>query len=80
MPQRPDVWVAKTSVLPSRDRLGNSSRPGALVVHVTQVGLDLDQAERTVRRLAINGRIPEPLRTAHLIAGALGSGQSRGRV
>lgn len=47
---------------------------------VQRVGIgDMDTA-RLIRRLAVHGTIPEPLRTAHLIAGALGAGQSRGRT
>jgi hypothetical protein len=49
-------------------------------VHVQRVGLSLDDAARVVRRLAVYGNIPEPLRTAHLIAGGITTGQSRGRV
>ena len=49
-------------------------------VFVQRAGLSLADAERVVRRLAVSGRIPEPLRTAHLIAGALATGQSRGRA
>jgi endonuclease V-like protein UPF0215 family len=49
-------------------------------VFVQRAGLSLADAERVVRRLAVSGRIPEPLRTAHLVAGALATGQSRGRT
>ena len=49
-------------------------------VWIQRVGLTLRDAERVVRRLAVHGNIPEPLRAAHLIAGALGTGESRGRV
>ena len=49
-------------------------------VFVQRAGLSLADAERVVRRLAVNGRVPEPLRTAHLIAGGLGTGHSRGRA
>jgi len=49
-------------------------------VFVQRVGLSLEHAERVIRRLAVNGSVPEPLRTAHLIAGAIATGQSRGRV
>jgi endonuclease V-like protein UPF0215 family len=48
-------------------------------VFVQRAGLSLADAEPVVRRLAVSGRIPEPLRTAHLIAGGLATGQSRGR-
>ncbi len=49
-------------------------------VFVQRAGLTLADAERVIRRLAVNGSIPEPLRTAHLIAGGITTGQSRGRV
>ncbi|MBA3531670.1 MAG: DUF99 family protein [Ardenticatenales bacterium] len=49
-------------------------------VYVQRVGLTLPEAETVIRRLAIHGRIPEPLRTAHLIAGGIAMGQSGGRV
>jgi endonuclease V-like protein UPF0215 family len=47
-------------------------------VYVQRVGLTAEQARHTVERFALYGHMPEPLRTAHLIAGALGRGQSRG--
>ncbi len=37
------------------------------------------RARNTVDRLAVSSFIPEPLRAARLIAGALARGQSRGR-
>lgn len=49
-------------------------------VHVQRVGLDEMAAADVLRRFTVNGHIPEPLRTAHLIAGALAFGHSRGRV
>ena len=60
------------------ERLGPMERIAAL--QVQRVGIDASTAERVIRRLAVNGTIPEPLRTAHLIAGAMVEGQSRGRV
>jgi endonuclease V-like protein UPF0215 family len=33
-----------------------------------------------VERFALHSHIPEPLRTAHLIAGAIAEGQSRGKA
>ncbi|UCC49631.1 MAG: DUF99 family protein [Gemmatimonadota bacterium] len=48
-------------------------------VYVQRVGLTREEAERVIRRLAVNANIPEPLRTAHLIAGGIARGQSRGR-
>jgi endonuclease V-like protein UPF0215 family len=49
-------------------------------VFVQRAGLSLSDARALVGRLAISGRIPEPLRVAHLIAGALATGASRGRA
>jgi endonuclease V-like protein UPF0215 family len=48
-------------------------------VYVQRVGLTLEESIDVVERFAVHSNIPEPLRTAHLIAGAIGSGQSRGR-
>lgn len=47
-------------------------------IYVQRVGLGKDQAAELVQRFSIHSHIPEPLRIAHLIAGALGRGESRG--
>jgi endonuclease V-like protein UPF0215 family len=49
-------------------------------VYVQRAGLSVQEAKGLVRRLAINSDIPEPLRTAHLIAGGVATGESRHRV
>jgi hypothetical protein len=49
-------------------------------VYVQPVGLSLVEARAVVERFAIHGHLPEPLRIAHLIAGAVGRGHSRGRA
>lgn len=43
-------------------------------------GITLKQAADAVARLAVHGRIPEPLRLAHLIAGGLSGLPTRQRV
>jgi endonuclease V-like protein UPF0215 family len=48
-------------------------------VYVQRAGLSLEQAEQVIRRFAVHSNIPEPLRTAHLIAGGIATGQSRPR-
>jgi len=58
-------------------RLGPMEPLGA--VFVQRVGLTLEEARGVLGRFALHGHIPEPLRVAHLIAGALGRGESRGR-
>ena len=47
-------------------------------VFVQRVGLTMEQATQTIRQFTIHSHIPEPIRTAHLIAGAITDGQSRG--
>lgn len=49
-------------------------------VWVQRVGLSSAEAERVLRGLALHSHLPEPLRVAHLMAGALARGESRGRV
>ena len=49
-------------------------------VFVQRVGVSLQDVETLLRRLAINSALPEPLRTAHLIAGGIGFGESRHRA
>jgi hypothetical protein len=60
------------------EKLGPMEKVGG--VHIQRAGIPLAEAEAVVRRLAVNGSFPEPLRAAHLMAGALATGQSRGRV
>jgi len=49
-------------------------------VYVQFMGLTRDQVAETLLRFTVEGHIPEPLRTAHLIAGAIVDGESRGRA
>jgi endonuclease V-like protein UPF0215 family len=49
-------------------------------VFVQRVGLQAGVAERLLSELTVHGALPEPLRIAHLIAGAVGRGTSRGRA
>jgi endonuclease V-like protein UPF0215 family len=49
-------------------------------VYIQRVGLSLEEARATVERFTLHGYTPEPLRIAHLIARAVGEGQSRGRA
>ena len=47
-------------------------------VHVQRVDLSFPEAEEALASLTVTGRIPEPLRAAHLIAGGVTRGSSRG--
>lgn len=59
------------------DKLGPLELAGN--VYVQRVGLTSEEAADVIGRFAVHSNIPEPLRTAHLIAGAIASGQSRGK-
>ena len=49
-------------------------------VFVQRAGLSLADAEHVVKRLAVHGKLPEPLRMAHLIAGGVTLGESTRRA
>jgi hypothetical protein len=60
------------------ERLGPMEPAGR--VYVQRAGLTLEEAATVVELFSVEGHIPEPLRVAHLIAGALVEGESRGRA
>lgn len=60
------------------ERLGSPEPVGH--VYVQRVGLTLEEAQAVIARFTLHGHLPEPLRVAHLIAGALVNGQSHGRA
>lgn len=49
-------------------------------VYVQRAGISLEKTTALMQRLAVNGLLPEPLRTAHLIAGGVTVGESRHRA
>ncbi|KYF82333.1 hypothetical protein BE20_22675 [Sorangium cellulosum] len=49
-------------------------------VYVQRAGISLEDTTALLARLAVHGHLPEPLRAAHLIAGGLTTGESRGRA
>lgn len=49
-------------------------------LYVQRVGLDLVAARELLAATTLHGKLPEPLRLAHLIAGGLTTGVSRGRA
>lgn len=49
-------------------------------VYVQRAGIGLTEAERLLMSLQLHGRLPEPLRVAHLIAGGVTTGESRHRA
>lgn len=58
------------------ERLGPMEPVGQIFVQ--RVGLTLAEAAHVITHFSIHSQIPEPIRTAHLIAGAIASGVSRG--
>ncbi len=60
------------------ERAGEMEKLGGL--YVQRAGLTTSEAAKVIERFAISGRMPEPLRVAHLIAGGISKGQSRGRA
>lgn len=52
---------------------------GAAKVYVQRAGISLEDTVALIDELAVNGALPEPLRTAHLIAGGVAAGESRHR-
>lgn len=55
-------------------------RTSAPRLWIQRVGLSLDEARKLVADTTLHGNIPEPLRLAHLIAGGMTTGKSRGRA
>jgi len=49
-------------------------------VYAQRIGLDHDRARRFLVESTLHGALPEPIRAAHLIAGAVATGRSRGRA
>jgi uncharacterized protein len=49
-------------------------------VWIQRAGLDIEQARRILEATTLHGNIPEALRVAHLIAGGITTGKSRGRA
>jgi endonuclease V-like protein UPF0215 family len=47
---------------------------------IQRAGLSVDEARKLVEDTTLHGNIPEPLRLAHLIAGGVTTGKSRGRA
>lgn len=85
---RPDMDAVRRALL---ERVPGGERKWRLIeqlgpmepmagVYVQRWGITPDRAEQLLRASAINGKLPEPLRTAHLIAGGVTRGESRHRA
>jgi endonuclease V-like protein UPF0215 family len=49
-------------------------------IYIQRAGLTFAEAAAVIQRFSIHGAIPEPLRSAHIIAGGVMGGRSRQRV
>ncbi len=85
--KRPDLAAIRKALLES---VPGGARKWCLVqaagpmeavgtIYIQRTGIDQGPAAALVRDLTLHGLIPEPLRTAHLIATALAGGNSRQR-
>ncbi len=86
--KRPRLKVIERTLL---DKVPGGARKWALIqkagpmtpcegLWIQRAGLSEDQAVATIRELTIHGKLPEPVRIAHLVAGAFAEGVSRGRA
>ena len=83
-PDMPAIqWALEQHVMGGREKWAVIEALGAMEpagdVFIQRVGLSLTEAKETLARWALHSRLPEPLRCAHLIAGALITGESRNR-
>ena len=86
--RRPDMEAVRSALLQHvpggrrKWRLIEKAGPiePAAGVYVQRAGISLGEAELLIEHLALNGHLPEPLRTAHLIAGGIAQGESRHRA
>jgi endonuclease V-like protein UPF0215 family len=86
--RRPDLQAIRSALL-SKVRGGAMKwklieRAGEMTpmagVFIQLAGISPDEAQQAIRRFAINGVLPEPLRVAHMIAGGIARGESGGRA
>ena len=87
MRKRPDLPAIREAI----GRVPGGARKWSLIeaagpiepvgkVLVQRIGLTLDEARALLVSTTLHGNLPEPLRLAHLIAGGVTTGASRGRA
>ena len=86
--KRPDLAAIKRALL---KHVANGARKWQLIeqagpmmpagpIFVQHFGISYADARALINRFAVNSLLPEPLRTAHLIAGGMTRGESRHRA
>jgi len=86
--RRPDMGAIRSALLqhvPGGERKWRLIEKAAPIepvagVYVQRAGISLRDTEALIKRFALNSSLPEPLRTAHLIAGGIMQGESRHRA
>jgi len=68
-------WARKWKLIQAAGALEQSS-----TMWFQRVGIERTDALALLRATTLHGNVPEPLRLAHLIAGGVTTGQSRGRA
>jgi len=86
--RQPDLQAVRRALL---DKVPGGRRKWRLVqragpmepcgeLWLQRAGIDAGRARRLLAAHTLHGKLPEPLRLAHLVAGALQRGESRGRA
>ena len=84
--KQPDMEAVRTALLTripgGREKWELIEKTGPMEaignIFIQRLGISSDRAAAVIRQFAIHSHLPEPIRTAHLIAGALSTGHSRG--
>jgi len=71
-------WQERLSVIKRNPLFKVGPRKGAL--YATIAGMDAETLEPILKLCTVQGRLPEPLRIAHLISSAMVMGESHGRA
>lgn len=85
---QPDLEAVRRALLNrvagGRRKWGLIQRAGPMEplesLHVQRAGMTRAEARAVIERLTVHGNLPEPIRVAHIFAGALVTGESRGRA
>jgi len=77
--------IERAGSIEQLDIVGQRVRPSGLgnrpqSIWVQRAGISLEASRRLVASTTLHGHVPEPLRLAHLIAGGITTGRSRGRA
>jgi hypothetical protein len=84
MPNFEDIERALMNVGEYEERIQTMKKAGEIYslneVYVQLAGCSLDEARVFLKGSTLKGKLPEPLRIAHMVASAIVHGESRGRA